>query len=472
VLVVGDLILDRYVSGVVDRVSPEAPIQVLRQRRQAMSPGGMAAVGCNLARLGAAVRLVGVVGDDAAGTELRALLADKELDLSGVAVEEGRPTTLKTRFVAASQHARQQILRVVLETDEPLRAGTVERMTESVHAALADVDVCVVSDYAKGVLAPEFCAHLVKTARAAGVPVLVDPKGKDYARYTGATALTPNRSETSQASGLPVESYEDAAAAAAALVAEFELECLYVTMDRDGIFVYEKGTKGSAIRTDPREVYDVTGAGDNVMAVLAFSLGAGTSPLTAATLANIAGGIAVEHFGVVTVGWDEIAARIAAGGGGDSKLIGASMLEHLLENARNAGRKVVFTNGCFDIVHPGHVDLLRRSRALGDLLVVGMNSDASVRRLKGEGRPVHDLRARASVLGGLAAVDYIVGFEEDTPKEIIERVKPDVLVKGADWADKGVVGRESVEARGGEVVLLDLVEGHSTTSILEKLEDE
>jgi D-beta-D-heptose 7-phosphate kinase/D-beta-D-heptose 1-phosphate adenosyltransferase len=236
--------------------------------------------------------------------------------------------------------------------------------------------------------------------------------------------------------------------------------------------VRERGTPGSAIRTDPREVYDVTGAGDNVMSVLAYALGGGTSPLTAATLANIAGGIAVEHFGVVTVGWDEIAARVAAGGEGEAKLVRLSILQHLLESARNAGRKIVFTNGCFDLIHPGHVDLLRRARALGDVLVVGMNDDASIRRLKGPDRPVNDLGARASVLGGLASVDYITSFSEDTPEGLIRALSPDVLVKGDDWADKGVVGREFVESQGGKVVLLPLVEGHSTTSILKKLEDD
>jgi D-beta-D-heptose 7-phosphate kinase/D-beta-D-heptose 1-phosphate adenosyltransferase len=246
---------------------------------------------------------------------------------------------------------------------------------------------------------------------------------------------------------------------------------VFVTLDRDGIFVFEKGGDGAAIRTDPREVYDVTGAGDNVIAVLAYGLAGGLSPVTAAFLANVAGGIAVEHFGVVTVGWDEIAARIAAGSGGDAKLVDPPLLERLLDSARRAGRKVVFTNGCFDVLHAGHVDLLRQARAFGDLLVVGLNDDASVRRLKGAGRPVNPLEARAAVLGGLASVDYVVAFGEDTPAEILERVRPDVLVKGEDWKDKGVVGRELVEGYGGKVELVRLLEGYSTTDTLKKLRE-
>jgi len=472
VLVVGDIILDRYVMGDVSRISPEAPIQILRQNRAYNNPGGMASVACNLVRLGAEVVLAGVVGDDGPGKELTSLLQDRGLDASGLVVEKGRPTTLKSRYVAASQHARQQILRVDHETDAALGTKTRARLAERAHESLQGVDVCVFSDYDKGVIESQFARDLIKAARDAGVPVLIDPKGSDFDKYAGATALTPNRSEASTAGGRRITSYADADAVAETLIASLDLECIYITLDRDGIYVKERGAPGSAIKTDPREVYDVTGAGDNVISVLSFALGAGTSSLSAAALANIAGGIAVEHFGVVTVGWDEIAARIALGSGGESKLLSTTMLEQLLDGARAAGRSIVFTNGCFDILHPGHVDLLRRARAEGDLLVVGLNSDASVRRLKGADRPVHDISARATVLGGLASVDYIASFDEDTPERIIERIRPDVLVKGSDWADKGVVGREFVESHGGKVVLLELVPGHSTTNIISKMRDD
>ncbi len=469
VLVVGDPILDRYVSGTVERISPEAPIQVLRHDREHESLGGMTAVAANLARLGARVRLAGLLGDDAEGERLRSLLRDAGIPDDGLVAEAGRPTTVKTRYVAASQHARQQILRVDREERGAGGAEAERALLGAVRAALADADVMVLSDYGKGTLAR--CAGMIEAARHAGVKVIVDPKGKDFARYRGATAITPNRSEAGAATGRAILTAADAAAAARDILERLDLETVFVTLDRDGIFVLERGAEGAAIRTDPREVYDVTGAGDNVIAVLAYCFAGGLSPVTAAFLANVAGGIAVERFGVVTVGWDEIAARIAAGSGGHAKLVDTALLERLLDSARSGGRKIVFTNGCFDVLHAGHVDLLRQARAFGDLLVVGLNDDASVRRLKGAGRPVNALPARAAVLGGLASVDYVVAFAEDTPKEIIERVRPDVLVKGEDWRDKGVVGREFVEAHGGRVELVRLVEGFSTTDTIRKLRE-
>jgi D-beta-D-heptose 7-phosphate kinase/D-beta-D-heptose 1-phosphate adenosyltransferase len=467
VLVAGDMILDRYVTGRVERLSPEAPIQVLRHEETYENPGGMAAVARNLARLGADVLVCGVIGDDDEGRRLLRALDDAKVDTAGVVAEPGRPTTLKTRFVASGHHARQQILRVDRETAAAPAPAVGDRLLGNLRTALAGADVLVLSDYGKGVLHAAFCRQAIEAARHAGVPVLVDPKGRDFGRYRGATAITPNRGEASLATGLPVASYGDAEAAARALLEALDLQVVFVTLDRDGIFVLERGGAASAIHTEPREVFDVTGAGDNVIAVLAYAMGGGTSPLTAAMLANVAGGIAVERFGAVSVGWEEIEARIAAGSSAESKLVSADALERILRGARAAKKRIVFTNGCFDVLHPGHVDLLSRARAFGDLLVVGLNDDASVRRLKGDGRPVNDLRARATVLGALAAVDYVVAFAEDTPAEILRRVRPDVLVKGEDWQDKGVVGREFVESYGGRVELVPLVPGHSTTRILE-----
>jgi len=463
VLVVGDLILDRYVAGSVERVSPEAPIPVLRHEREWTNPGGMAAVANNLARLGARVHVAGIVGADAEGAALAAALAAAGIAEGGIVRDPSRPTTVKTRLVAA----RQQLLRVDREVPSPPAAGVAEELLAAVRRALRTARIAVLSDYGKGVLAEAPCREIVAAARKAGVPILVDPKGRDFSKYRGSTGLTPNRSEAAAATGIPIAGYDDARRAAERLLADVELETAYITLDRDGIYVLERSGRGTPIRTAaPREVYDVTGAGDNVIAVLACALAGGASPVEAATLANVAGGIAVEHFGVVTVGWDEIAARVA---GGDAKLMPPRVLARLLESARRANRKVVFTNGCFDILHPGHVDLLRRARALGDLLVVGINDDASVRRLKGPGRPVNELRARASVLAGLSSVDYVVSFAEDTPERIITEVRPDVLVKGEDWKEKGVVGREFVESYGGRVALLALLPGHSTTNVLKRI---
>jgi D-beta-D-heptose 7-phosphate kinase/D-beta-D-heptose 1-phosphate adenosyltransferase len=470
VMVVGDLILDRYVCGHVGRISPEAPIQVLREEESYERLGGMGSVARNLVRLGARVRLAGMVGDDTDGRTILDALEAEGVRLDGLVLDPERPTTIKTRYVAASQHARQQILRVDRESDGPPSPVSAERILAGVRSALHEVEILVMSDYAKGVLAGDLCREVLQVARSAGVKVLVDPKGTDFERYRGATGLTPNRAEASVVTGLHIESPDDAQDAARDLLERFDLEVVFITLDRDGIFVLERDAPGTMIGTEPREVYDVTGAGDNVISVLACAMAGGVGPVTAAALANVAGGIAVEHFGVVSVGWDEIAARIAAGSGGDAKLVDVATLQLLLDSARQAGRKVVFTNGCFDILHPGHVDLLTRARAFGDLLVVGVNEDASVRRLKGPSRPVNDLRARAAVLGGLAAVDYVVGFGEDTPERIIKEVRPDILVKGSDWADKGVVGREFVESYGGRVELIQLVPGHSTTAMLDRME--
>ncbi|MCZ6573656.1 MAG: D-glycero-beta-D-manno-heptose 1-phosphate adenylyltransferase [Planctomycetota bacterium] len=472
VLVVGDLILDRYVWGAVERLSAEAPIQVLLQNRCTQNPGGMGAVACNLVRLGARVRCAGVVGADAEGEQLLGGLEEAGVDVSGIVTAERRPTSLKTRFVASSQHSRQQILRVDRETDEALDKGLSAAVVEAVRTRLPEADILVLSDYGKGVVHAGVCEEIIARARSAGVPVLVDPKGLDFMKYRGATAVTPNRSEAAAATGRAIRDYEDAESAARELIESLDLESIYITLDREGIYVLERQGEGAAVETEPREVYDVTGAGDNVIAVLAYALAGGRTPRTAATLANLAGGIAVERVGVVTIGWDQIAGRIAARAGGTAKLLPAEALVRLLESARLADRRVVFTNGCFDVLHAGHVDFLARARALGDLLVVGINDDASITRLKGEGRPVNPIGARAAVLGGLLTVDYLVGFAEDTPGPLIELLRPDVLVKGEDWKDKGVVGREFVESYGGEVVLLPLIPGLSTTSILRRLEEE
>jgi len=468
ILVVGDAILDRYVDGHVERISPEGPIPVLRHEHEYEKAGGMAAVARNLARLNARVGVAGIVGDDAEGQRVRERLADLGVHCAGLIIDPSRPTTCKTRFVAASQHARQQILRVDREVTGPPSEEIETALLDVVRHALGRVNAIVLSDYNKGVLQGTLCERIIEAARGAGVPVIVDPKGADFSRYRGATAVTPNRKEAGGHAGITIESDEDARAAARKLVDDLDLDHCYVTLDRDGIFVLDRAGVGERIPTEPREVYDVTGAGDNVIAVLAYGIAAGLDHVTSGRLANIAGSLAVERFGVVTIGWDEVATRVAAKQGGVAKLVTPEVLTRLLRGARAAGRRVVFTNGCFDIIHPGHVEYLRLARELGHLLVLGLNDDGSVRRLKGPTRPVNDLASRATVLGALAVVDYVVAFGEDTPADLIELVRPDVLVKGADWADKGVVGREFVESYGGEVVLLEMVAGHSTTATIER----
>lgn len=467
-VVVGDLMVDRYVTGVVERISPEAPIQVLRTEAEDERLGGAASVAADTAALGARTLLVGVVGDDAVAARVPELAKAAGITTE-VVVEPGRRTTLKTRHLARSQAGQQQVLRVDHESAAPLSAAAEQALLERLARVLPGAEGVLVSDYAKGLLTPRVLEALFAFGRRAGVPVLVDPKGDHYERYRGATGITPNRSEAARATGIAVPDAAAAGRAAEALLAQTEAGFLLVTLDRDGMLLKERGRPPVHLPTTPREVFDVTGAGDMVLAVLALGLASGATPLEAAGLANVAAGLEVEHVGVVPIRREEIAARLASEGRGGTKEVARADLPALVARARAERRRIVFTNGCFDVLHAGHVRYLTAAKAEGDLLIVGLNDDASVRRLKGPTRPVNGADDRAEVLSALRMVDAVVRFAEDTPLALIEAIQPDVLVKGADWAERGVVGREVVEARGGRVVLVPLLEGRSTTATLARL---
>ncbi len=467
-VVVGDVMVDRYVQGVVTRVSPEAPIPVLRADGTSERLGGAASVAADVAALGAEAVLVGVVGDDALAATVPALAAAVGVSLCTVA-EPGRLTTLKTRHLAARHAGSQQVLRVDTETTGPVSHATEQALLAALARALDGAAGVLVSDYAKGLLTPRVLEGVLAAARARGLPVLVDPKGQRYERYRGATCITPNRNEAAEATGLPVRDLAGAERAAERLLEQVGCTFVLVTLDRDGMYLKERGQRGVHIPTTPREVFDVTGAGDMVLAVLALALASGATALEAATLANVAAGLEVEHVGVVPLTRSEIAARLAAEGQGGSKELTREDAVAVVGRARAAGRRVVFTNGCFDVLHAGHVRYLAAARAEGDLLVVGLNDDASVTRLKGPARPVNPAGDRVAVLSALAAVDHVVLFGEDTPEALIRALQPDVLVKGEDWAKKGVVGRDIVEARGGRVVLMPLLEGRSSSATIERL---
>lgn len=467
-IVVGDVMVDRYVQGVVTRVSPEAPIPVLRADGTSERLGGAASVAADVAALGATAVLVGVVGDDALAASVPALAAAVGVELSTVA-EPGRLTTLKTRHLAARHASSQQVLRVDTETSGPIAPATEQAVLAAFARALQGAQGVLLSDYAKGLLTPRVLEGVLEAARARGLPVLVDPKGERYERYRGATCITPNRGEAAQATGLEVRDLPGAERAAERLLAQAGCPFVLVTLDRDGMYLKERGHPGVHIPTTPREVFDVTGAGDMVLAVLAVALCSGATPLEAATLANVAAGLEVEHVGVVPLTRSEIAARLAAEGQGGSKLLTREDAVAVVGRARAAGKRIVFTNGCFDVLHAGHVRYLAAARAEGDLLLVGLNDDASVTRLKGPGRPVNPQEDRVEVLSALAAVDHVVLFGEDTPEALIRALQPDVLVKGEDWAQKGVVGSDIVEARGGRVLLLPLLAGRSTTATIQKI---
>ena len=470
VLIVGDLILDRYVTGRVGRISPEAPIPVLEARHSEGRLGGAGNVAANLRAMEAPVQVIGVLGEDERGDRCLELFGSIGVDVSGVLRLPDRPTTEKTRMVGGAQ----QILRVDWEEARPVGSDVAGRLVEEVRSRIREVDVLVLSDYGKGVLTDELISKTVAAAREAGVPVLVDPKGTNYGRYRGATLVTPNRREAEEALGRPLPRLGDLPQAARDLVRDAGLSAAVVTLGADGIYFLDsaagEGHEGR-VPAQAKAVFDVTGAGDTVIAHLALALGDGEGLESAVHLANHAASIVVGRRGAASVTRAELRAALGERAKTSSPVLTRAELPGRLAAWRAEGKRIVFTNGCFDILHPGHVAYLRDARARGDVLIVGVNDDASVRRLKGEGRPANPVEDRLVVLAALEMVDAVVAFGEDTPARIIEEITPDVLVKGQDWESKGVVGREWVEKHGGEVYLAPLVPGRSTTAILEKLRE-
>jgi D-beta-D-heptose 7-phosphate kinase/D-beta-D-heptose 1-phosphate adenosyltransferase len=470
VAVVGDLILDRYLLGSVGRVSPEAPVHVVRVEDEEERPGGAGSVAALVTGLGARCRVAGAVGTDGSGERLAALLRAAGAGVGGLVRLRGRPTTVKTRVVARNASGRQQILRVDRESDAPLGPGEARALAAAARRALRGADAVVLSDYAKGALPDAVLAAVLREARRRGIPALVDPKRADFRAYRGATILTPNRAETERATGLPIRTLADAERAGRALARDLRLRAALVTLDRDGMMLVPRRGAAVHVPTEPREVFDVTGAGDMVIAAAAAALASGATDEEAARLANLAAGIEVARFGVAPVSRDELLEAVHAHGGDPSrKVLALPALRDALRARRARGDRIVLTNGCFDLLHAGHLRYLSGARDEGDLLVVGLNSDPSVRRLKGPGRPVVPWRERAAMLASLSCVDFVVGFREDTPERLVRAVDPHVLVKGEDWRTKGVVGREWVESRGGRVVLARLVPGRSTTSLLDRI---
>ncbi|WP_114394158.1 D-glycero-beta-D-manno-heptose-7-phosphate kinase [Oleisolibacter albus] len=466
VLVVGDAMLDRFTYGMVDRISPEAPIPVLRVQREVLTLGGAGNVACNLAALGTGVRFLSVLGDDEPGRTLRQQVAERLGDADGLVVEPGRRTTTKTRFIAGSQ----QLLRADGETVADIAPASADRLLALAEQALDQCAVLVLSDYGKGVLTPALVTRLIDAAKARGRLVVVDPKGRDYSRYRGADVLTPNRKELAEASGLPVSGDGAVEAACRHLIAGCGVAALVGTRSEEGMSVVTADS-ATHLRAEAREVFDVSGAGDTVVAVLSAALAAGAELTAAARLATVAAGIVVAKVGTAVVRPDELRTAVHRSGW-ESDAIKVVGLEAALERVarwRVQGLRVGFTNGCFDLLHPGHVSLLSQARSACDRLVVGLNSDASVKRLKGETRPVQGEGARATVLASLSSVDLVVVFEEDTPLRLIETLRPDVLVKGADYTIATVVGADVVQSYGGTVFLADLIQGQSTTRMVERM---
>jgi len=470
VLCVGDLMLDDFVYGDVARISPEAPTPVLRVSHNEVEIGGAGNVARNIAALGARCIFVGLVGDDEAGRTLTQSLAKfGGRIVPDLVVDKSRQTTRKVRFV--SEHHSTHLMRADWETAQPASAPSEAAIIAFVEAALPEAGAVVLSDYAKGVLTPRVIRHVIDAARRRGKPVIVDPKGHDYSIYKGVTLITPNRQELGVAVHRPVTTDAEVAKAAAELARLVESEAVLVTRSEDGMTLHEEGREPVHVPAYPVKVSDVSGAGDTVAAVMAVLLAMKAPFEPAMRAANAAAAVVVGKRGTATVSLAELRSRIlpAASLAPEEKIVfDWSVLDDRLKEWRGRGLRIGFTNGCFDLLHRGHIRLLAEARAACDRLVVGLNSDASTRRLKGDGRPINPAEGRAEVLAALEAVDLVVVFEEDTPLELIKRVRPAVLVKGADYTREGVVGHEVVEAYGGDVVLVDLVPGHSTTAMVER----
>ncbi len=467
VLVLGDVMLDRYVHGEVRRISPEAPIPVLRAQARRAVLGGAANVAQNVAALGARARLVGVVGMDDAATEIGRVLAAAPAITACLVPVPQRPTTVKTRFTSGSH----QLLRLDEEESGPLGATEEARVLAEFEAALGQSDVVVLSDYAKGVLTDRVLAEAIRLARAAGKRVIADPKRASFAAYRHADVLTPNESEAARAAGIATDEDEGAVRAGELALAEAEAGAVLVTRSAKGLTLVRRDARPLHVPTRAQAVADVSGAGDTLIAAFAIGLACGASMPEAAMLANVAAGISVGKAGTATVSQDELAVGLHRREllALDEKIADRSTARALVSAWRRAGLRVGFTNGCFDLIHPGHVRLLAAARAACDRLVVGLNSDESVRRLKGPERPIQLETARATVMASISSVDLVVLFPEDTPEALIGTLLPDLLFKGADYRMDQVVGGDIVRAHGGQVRLIDLEAGFSTTATIRRI---
>lgn len=473
IALLGDFMLDRYVYGEVERISPEAPVPVLKVVREESRPGGAANVASGVLALGGRIACIGVIGQDHAGEELSNLLISSGAETFNLVRLPGRSTSVKVRYVGLAQHRRvQQMIRVDQEECRPVPENVWATIRSAVSAEARKTRVLAIEDYNKGVLTDESCPRIIAEARQAGCEVIVDPALiTDYRRYRGATLLTPNRYECEQASGIRIVDEPSLVAAAQRVLEIADADVMLVTLDKEGCFLQPRGQTGRRIPSPkPRAVYDVTGAGDMVLSALAVARSEGCDWVSSAMLANVVGGLEVERFGVVPITrrevHDELRRLVGLRG---AKVMQRESLAEEIKRRKAGGEVVVFTNGCFDLLHMGHVRYLQQAREQGSCLIVAVNSDKSVQRLKGDSRPIIGEQERAEMLGSLECVDYVTIFDEDTPTELLEVIRPDVLAKGGSTPH--VVGRELVESYGGRVMTLELVEGLSTTRIIERIMD-
>jgi len=474
VLVVGDAMLDRYVWGDAERISQEAPVILLRAERREERLGGASSVATMLRALGAKVMLAGIVGNDHDGGRIRQMLTDLCIDHEAVVTDIDRPSTVKERYVGRAQHRHpQQMIRVDYEDRKSISDAIRQQIMVVIQSQLKKTDIVLISDYDKGVCTPGLLSEIISAARSKGIKVVADPiRGHDYRKYHGCSAITPNRLEAGLATGRTLNDMNAVWESANSLQEKLDLEAAIITLDKDGMALKHRDGRAKHFPTRPRHVYDITGAGDMVMSVLGLALAAGADYEQAIQLANIAGGLEVEKIGVATVTREEMLRDLMQpnhAAASPTKVMPLESAIQEIDYRRRLGQRVVFTNGCFDVLHAGHVQYLQEARAQGDLLVVGLNSDASVRALKGKTRPVQAMTDRSMILASLQAVDFVVIFDELTPMHLIERIRPDVLVKGADYSKEDVVGGAYVESYGGRVHLATLHHGHSTTNLIDRM---
>ncbi len=463
VLCVGDVMLDHFIYGQVERVSPEAPVPVLSIEREFKSLGGAGSVLRNLTALGAAPSFISVIGNDDIGREIGRLLEAQDGAQVHVLVQPQRATTVKTRYVAANQ----PLLRADRVSAEPLDPYIREDLLRLARELVTDHAVVIVCDYAEGVLTEGVALEIIRAAREAGACVIVDPKGGDPIRYRGADLLQPSRRELAHATGMPVATASEIVAAAGTLIERCGFGSVLVSLGRDGMVLVGAAGIVQVQRAERREARDVSGAGDTAVAALGAGIGAGMSVIDAARLANVAAGIAVGKIGTAVVYASELGARLDGHGPYTAdKVVPLALALEQVERWQRQGLRIGFTNGCFDLLHPGHIALLRQAKAACDRLVVGLNSDASARQVKGPTRPLQEETARAAALASLAAVDLIVVFDEDTPVELIRALHPQLLVKGADYRLDEVVGADLVKGGGGEVMLAEVMPGYSTSAMV------
>jgi len=465
-LVVGDLMIDEYVWGDVDRISPEAPVQVVAVNREDYTLGGSGNVVNNLAALGAKVSVLGVVGTGRNSEQMLDKLSDLGADTRGIFKENERPTTKKTRIIA--EH--QQVLRIDRETKQKISAETSAAIISLAETIIPDVDVILISDYGKGMITRELIAQLVDLAAAKGKTTIADPKGLDFSKYAGVTLLTPNKKEASLASGVEITNDESLVSASSVLLDKSNVAKLLITCGKDGMIFFEPGKKPFTISTEAREVYDVSGAGDTVVAVLGLGIAAGLSFHDAVVLANTAAGIVVGKVGTATVTRQELSRALQQPA--DSMVSKHKSIKELSELSRKLRidrKRIVLTNGCFDLLHTGHIKLFAASKRLGDVMFVALDDDDSVRRLKGADRPVISAAERVGILSALDSVDYVVVFATHELDEIIKAIRPDVLTKGSNYGSEEVEGREIVESHGGRVELIPITEEISSSQIINNI---